>query len=528
MTAAIAGVSPFLHACDNKPRSRGKIVGASSKFGHLLRDQKFAKSMAPPVQHDVVIVGGGISGLSAARWLHKNGITNFILLDLEPQMGGNAAFGQNTISPYPWGAHYITIPNNNLQEYVDFLVECNVITGYNEQALPMINDYYLCQDPQERLYINGQWQDGLLPQFGVPQKDRDEIHRFMQMMDMYRKATGTDGRDAFAIPVDHSSKEGQFTILDTITMKDWMLQQNFTSEYLRWYVNYCTRDDFGTAFDVISAWVGIHYFAGRKGRAGNAESHDVITWPEGNGWLSEQLQAPVKEHLKTNAMAVSVVAGAENVLVEYLDTTTQQLHSISAKQCILATPQFVNNRLLQATMTERAALVKEKLHYAPWMVANLSVKNLKERSGMPLSWDNVLYNSPSLGYVKANQQQVNQDNGQHNLTYYLPLTDETPASARKHIHLLTHSDWVARVFKELEAVHPNIDAATQSIDIMLWGHAMPQPLPNLVHGNTRQQLQQSVGSNIHFAHSDLAGISIFEEAFYQGIAAAKKVMGQIL
>jgi hypothetical protein len=34
----------------------------------------------------------------------------------------------------------------------------------------------------------------------------------------------------------------------------------------------------------------------------------------------------------------------------------------------------------------------------------------------------------------------------------------------------------------------------------------------------------SINGNFYFAHTDIAGISIFEEAFYQGLNAAKKIL----
>ena len=72
--------------------------------------------------------------------------------------------------------------------------------------------------------------------------------------------------------------------------------------------------------------------------------------------------------------------------------------------------------------------------------------------------------------------------------------------------------------------HPNIEEAMDQADIMLWGHAMAQPLPGIIHGEVRQQLQQPIDKKIFFSHTDLAGISIFEEGFYQGINAAKQVI----
>jgi len=127
-----------------------------------------------------VIIGAGISGLSAARHLQANNITDFILLDLEKEAGGNAKSGANEISAFPWGAHYVPIPNNNLTEYIDFLSACGIVKNIGEDKIPEYKEEYLCFDPEERLFINGRWQDGLIPHFGVPDAELVQIELFLK------------------------------------------------------------------------------------------------------------------------------------------------------------------------------------------------------------------------------------------------------------------------------------------------------------------------------------------------------------
>src|SRR6185503_51576 len=116
--------------------------------------------------------------------------------------------------------------------------ESGVITGRNEKGLPVYDEYMLCFDPQERLYINGHWQDGLIPGVGLPAEDREEIARFLREMEVFRHAKGSDGLDVFAIPVDRSSKDTQYVALDKMTMLEWMQQKDYRSPWLKWYVNY--------------------------------------------------------------------------------------------------------------------------------------------------------------------------------------------------------------------------------------------------------------------------------------------------
>jgi hypothetical protein len=304
-------------------------------------------------------------------------------------------------------------------------------------------------------------------------------------------------------------------------MLQWLEQQGFTSPCLHRYINYCTRDDFGTPFHQVSAWAGIHYCACRKGRGANAGHSDVLTWPEGNGWLVQQLQKSIKHNIQTCALAIAVKPVDDGVLVHYFDVAARQLKGIKARQCILAVPQFVACRLLNDK--ERIDKVAAGLHYVPWMVANLTVGNLEERSGAPPSWDNVLFDNPSLGYVEATHELLQSPLSKRNLTYYLPLTEGTPAEERRRAQSKTHLQWVEQIIADLKVIHPGIEDALEEVNVMLWGHAMAQPQPGLIHGQLRKDLSASVDNQIHFAHTDLAGVSLFEEAFYQGLNAARIV-----
>ena len=522
--ASLPVLSGVLNSCapENKQAIKGKLLGPSFKAGHLLR-QGLTVIPTKTEEKKVVIIGGGVSGLSAARWLKQHSETDFCLLELEDETGGNAAAGRSGAAKYPWGAHYLPLPNNDLADLLSFLQEHNVITGYNEAGLPEYNDEYLCFDPEERLFINGHWQEGLIPNFGVPTPDLKQIERFLALMQEMKMARGNDGKEAFTIPVANSSADPAFRNLDAVSFEKWLTDQGLDSEYLLWYVNYCCRDDFGTTAAQTSAWAGIHYFAARKARAANADPDRVLTWPEGNNWLAQKLRSSVQDHIRTGKLVYRISAEADKVLVDYLDLENHTYRRILAEQCILATPQYVNERLLQAN-PDLPDRLYQAFAYAPWAVANLRLKEAPAGRGVPLSWDNVIYGSESLGYVLANQQHLEIYPKDPVITFYLPLAEMNPVNARKKAYQRNHQEWAELVLTELEKAHPTIREQVSNLDVWVWGHGMVAPTVGFIWGKARADAQKSIQQKIHFAHTDLSGFSIFEEAFYQGIKAATKVI----
>jgi hypothetical protein len=75
---------------------------------------------------------------------------------------------------------------------------------------------------------------------------------------------------------------------------------------------------------------------------------------------------------------------------------------------------------------------------------------------------------------------------------------------------------------DIARAHPDIYELCERIDVMRWGHAMISPRPNFIWSGVREKAIQPYG-NLHFAHTDLSGIALFEEAFYHGLRAAGEI-----
>jgi hypothetical protein len=79
--------------------------------------------------------------------------------------------------------------------------------------------------------------------------------------------------------------------------------------------------------------------------------------------------------------------------------------------------------------------------------------------------------------------------------------------------------WARRVLDDLAIAHPDLPRHVRQVDLMRYGHAMSIPLPGL-RGHTALQALAEPGSRVRFAHADLSGYSVFEEAFFHGTRAA--------
>src|SRR5437867_3325163 len=242
----------LMHGCSNRTRKQitGSFVGASHQIGHLVRGGAIP-SPSRQRRVPVVIIGGGVAGLSAGWQLARNGFHDFEILELEDEAGGNARSGENRVSAYPWGAHYVPLPTKESRFVRELFEELGVIIGY-ENGEPKYKDEYLCFDPQERLFIHGRWQDGLVPTVGTTDSDREDFQRFKDIVDEYK------ARRAFTIPMDFSARDPDLIRLDSTSIRDFLRDRGLNSQALHWYVNYACRDDYGCNYADVSAWAGIH------------------------------------------------------------------------------------------------------------------------------------------------------------------------------------------------------------------------------------------------------------------------------
>jgi glycine/D-amino acid oxidase-like deaminating enzyme len=547
---AAAALAPWaLSACRAQHEITGGFVGTSPERGHLLRQ---TRTDAPPsVTRTVhtVIAGGGVAGLSAARALRLQGIDDFALLELEDEAGGNSRAGSMAGMAHPLGAHYLPLPSDAAPEVQDFLEEL----GLRQRVAGrwQYDERHLCHSPQERLYFNGAWQEGLLPMAGVGASTLAQYAKFAALVEQWRNTGG------FHIPTPHTAQAQQLRAQLAMPFAAYLGQQGLTDAHLNWYLDYCCRDDYGAGISVVSAWAGIHYFAARHGftapglidNAGDKESSGVLTWPQGNARLTYALAQPLGERMFTGRVVLRITEAASGVTVDALNVRTQAVERWQAQRCVVALPIFIAQRVVNnpPDFLRQAA---QHTSSSAWLVANVHTNAALQDSGASMagaapSWDNVIYPSATtdkaagnLGYVDAMHQSTRIAPGPTVLTCYRAVG--TSAQARASLLATPWAQQRDACLADLATAHADIYQRAVQVNITRYGHAMAVPTPDFIshiglqpnkimHRQLlkKEQLKLSYAprstprtQRMVFAHSDWSGYSVFEEAFTRGLHAA--------
>lgn len=501
------------------PPLQGQVLGAAdAERGHRLREPFHAAQEPTPERADVVIVGGGIAGLSAAWRLRRAGFEGTVeLLELGDQPGGTARAGAGEAGPFALGAHYLTLPNREAVHLHALLADLGVITSFDADGRPIFDPRMLCLAPEERLFAGGAWTEGLWPEHLVGDEDRAQFAAFQAMVAAMRARVGADGLPAFTIPVALCSRDPEIRALAGLSFADWLDQQGFTSARLRWWLQYATRDDYGCGLAGASAWAGLHYHCARRPDPGDARDLDthVLTWPAGNGWLVERISAALPWRVRCGALVRRVEPDGDGARVYYeLGGADRQLR---ARAVVLAVPSHVADRLV----TRSPELRRPDL--APWRVAALQVDRPPASHGVATAWDSVLLDGEGLGYVWS-AHQTGSYGGPGVMSWYECLWRHPPADGRARLLASPWEAEVDRVLTELSPAHPDLRERVSRVDIAKWGHGTAIPSVGL-HSDAAQleALARPLGP-VLFAHTDLSGLSLFEEASWHGVRAAEEAL----
>jgi len=479
--------------CDfvKKPKIRFPYEFISDmSAGHLLLEQA-GIPVKEEINTDILIVGGGIAGMTAAQLLRDQA---FFLCEVSDRLGG-------TSSAYPYadqwicqGAHYdLAYPEHYGREVLDFMKALNLIHFDQFHRLWTFRDqqFLIPSQREQRCYDHGQFREEVLP-------DGPEKRRFIELLSPY---TGSMTLPTRLI-------EAPFRALNKQTFLSWITARMPLSEAFRTAIDYNLKDDYGAGADAISTLAGIHYYTCRPYFQMPV---DLFSPPEGNHYFIRKLAEGIPpSRLLTNHLIAQIGRNRNGVFADAIDVKKRIKRRFRPRKIIFAGPKYMLKYIHPGDYP-----LFEKITYAPWVVINLV---LSKTPPGPVFWQNELLtaNQSVLGFVNTLAQYQSSD-AYPVLSVYCCFAPEQ----RQYVAdiPLRADDFLSEILQLLEpyfgsGLQPYIHQAF----IKLMGHAMPIPGPGYLFSGTPLG---RTDDRVIYAGVDNGRLPLLFEAIDSGLLAAR-------
>lgn len=440
---------------DNKPT----VDGEDNRVCHQVRDGKVFSRPPVSAHHDVVIVGGGVSGLTSAYLLRGR---DFLLLEKEPHWGGNAYLMEYDEQAYATGAAFI-----EKSETAAF----DLATQIGLNPLPVNNwDGTILQGE----FIPDTWGEGLdkLPYSASVRESFKKFRKEMLAIDLQKRT-----QELFAVPFSDFLK-------------------NYPDEIKQWWDNY-GPSNWGAVSDETAAAIGLYEV---RAISGDNRADDRYTWPGGlaaiTRKLAQTLQASSADHLLTGATIVAVVPQKDSVQVTY--TRNAQLTTVSAKAVIMATPKFITRHIVEG-LPDKQSEAMHQIRYIPYPVVNL----IFDKPVFNKGYDTWCPGNTFTDFIVADwvvRQQPGYQQKHNILSCYTPMREDdrgyllTELSARK----------VAQnVLRDFQRLFPGSNLDPIEVHIYRRGHPLYMSTPKLF--TKVQPLTREPMDRVFFANTDSEG-----------------------
>lgn len=458
-------------------------------------------------EYDVVIVGGGIAGLTSAYFLKGKKI---LLIEGNPRLGGNSksqSVGRSYVSQ---GAAYITIPDDG-DEIDTFLRRLNLKNKFrqvehNDEAITLGGKF-----------VSGFWQ-------GATDPDRaDEFKR------AHEKFAEIFEHNYPEIPVwdDSSSGRSYFNSLDRMSFTAWLKRElgNIHPHIMEYITLYCWSS-FGASPDEISAAQGLNFLS--------CDLAGTLVLPGGNGLISQALYNELRRRkeitILTEAFCVDVVSKNNKVQVCFKDGT-QKLKTVSASHCIFAAPKLVAKKIISNIPSSQLKAM-DNINYRAYLVANIFLRKKISSKGYDIF--TLEGRVPTDGYNESKNRVfadvvfadwAMKDAGDKSiLTLYMPLPYDM---AQQYLFVSTlYQKYLDRVKNK---IGPFLEANGLTVNdiegmrLVRYGHALPVAEVNGVSSGLFEKANQSIAGRIHFANQDNWGNPCFETSFGAALKVVKNI-----
>lgn len=464
----------------HSPAFRVTVDGEDHRIGHMLRDGHPFAVPGPSRKADVVVVGAGISGLTAAHVLRESDV---LVLEKEPRPGGNAQRSSWNDVSYSEGAAYLC----DLSGYVGQLVE--------ELGIPMIE----IPEPGDAYWVGGSpvtafWTEGA-DRLPFPEAARREFRRFHDDMAPL---------DVPPLPVE--SATATHLKADTISFAEVL--RPYGPEVRRYMDLYC-RSALGGSADEVSAYWGLNFYSG--------EFAPRYTAPGGNAAYGEALARSVgAERLLLGATVLRVEPRGDRAWVTYVQG--EETFTVECRAVVMACSKQIARHVV-AGLPEGQRQAMAAMRYEPYLVTNVMIEGALPRQ----AYDTWVGEAPFTDVIVAdwvNPEPV----GRHGvLTAYCPLPQGDRALLLDDGQVLELGRNVAFA---LDRMHPGLVERIAEVRCYRRGHAMVLSGVGALT-RVRPEATRALGP-VFFANSDSQAAAALEAAVWEGRQQALRAQKLLL
>jgi protoporphyrinogen oxidase len=488
-----AAVLPFLISCRRDVSSEYDIqVFSDMPTGHLTFISSRDKTREIKY-HDILIVGGGISGLAAASELKNE---DFILYELSREAGGTSGSISINGNRYAQGAHYdLAYPDYYGKEALSFLEDLKVIQFNPFNKLWEFRDKQYLVNPlnESRCLADGEFRQDVIP-------DGPEREKFQAMLDPFR--------NTMKMPTRLISPEYHY--LNQVSFLDFINGTHKISQEFRNAVDYNMLDDFGGTTAEISALAGIHYY---QCRPYFYQPVELFSPPQGNYYFIEKMLSELpKERIQTGYLVRKITKNPDGFEVNIVDTEQGTEFQLRTKKIIYAGGKHA----IKHVLPEEFHLFSE-VKYAPWLVINFVLNQLNATESF---WQNeILEENPNLlGFVDSQAQYRGNREEQVLTAYYCFKPSQRLLLAK----IEENKNRIIRQTIRYMSKYYNTDMSghIRNIYVKVLGHAMPVPRPGFLF-NDKNKVRAY--KDLIYAGVDNSRLPLLFEAIDSGIMAANLI-----
>jgi oxygen-dependent protoporphyrinogen oxidase len=464
---------------DAQKRHAADVDGEDNRICHQVRDKGNQIFTRPPAsaRHDVVIVGGGVSGLTAAyRLQHRD----FLLLEKEPHWGGNAYAMEYEGSVYATGSAFLAKDEYTYRFAKEIGLEMLPVNSPDASIL-------------KGELIPDTWGEGLnkLP---YPPAVRESFKKFKKEM--------------LAIDVEKRGK-GIFKI----PFSDFM--KGYPEELKQWWDAY-GPSNWGATSEETTAGLAI---LSLQEMAEESRVDDRYTWPGGLGAITKKLadilEAKHKDRMQSGATTVAVVCEKEEVQVTYM--LGGELKTVAAKAVIMATPKFITRRIVDG-LPDKQSEAMHQIRYIPYPVVNL----IFDKPVFNHGYDTWCPGNSFTDFVVADwvvQKQPGYRQKFNILSCYTPMKEEERGYLLNEIGARRIA---AHVLSDFQKLMPSLNVDPIEVHIYRRGHPLYMSTPGLY--TDVQPLVRQPFDRVFFANTDSEGP---ESTTNEGILAAQRAVKEV-